>query len=59
MPRNESEVIYYYLQNTKVIVKHIDKNTNEVLETIEQSGKVGDIYTAKEKDFDQQLPHYF
>ncbi len=45
-------VIYYYLQNTKVIVNHIDKNSGEKLEVIEESGKVGDVYTSNAKDFE-------
>ena len=52
MTREPIVVIYYYLQNTRVIVNHIDKNTNENLDTVIQEGKVGDVYTASAKDFD-------
>jgi len=34
MTREELEVVYYYLQNTKVTVNYIDKNTEEKLEVI-------------------------
>ena len=51
MTIEEIEVIYYYAQNTKVTVNHIDKNTGEKLETIVQTGKVGDNYTSEAKDF--------
>ena len=46
-----TEVIYYYLQKTKVIVRHIDKTTNEVMLTEEEEGLVGDPYTSSSKDF--------
>ena len=45
-------VIYYYLQNTKVIVNHIDKNSGEMLKTITEEGKVGDEYTSKSDNFE-------
>ncbi len=51
MERETITVIYYYLQNTKVIVNHIDKITDVKMAVEEQEGKVGDIYTAKPKDF--------
>ena len=44
-------VIFYYLQNTKVTVNHIDKNTGEILEKIEEGGLVGDKYTSTSKNF--------
>ena len=47
-----TEVIFYYLQNTKVTVNHIDKNTGEVLAKIEERGLVGDEYTSTSKNFD-------
>ena len=52
MTRDEIIVVYYYLQNTKVTVKHMDKNSGEVLEVIEQKGLVGDTYTSTSKDFE-------
>ncbi len=45
-------VIYYYLQNTKVVINYIDKNTGAVLKTVEETGKVGDEYTASAKNFE-------
>ena len=55
MTRDEIIVVYYYLQNTKVTVKHIDKNSGEVLEVIEQKGLVGDTYTSTSKDFEEYV----
>lgn len=46
-----TEVIYYYLQNTQVVVEHVDRNTETVMETETYSGKVGDTYETKAKDF--------
>ena len=45
-------VKHYYLAKVKVIINHINKNTNEVIEVEEFNGKLGDTYTAKAKDFD-------
>ncbi len=49
------ELVFYYAKNTKVIVNYIDKNTDEILETVEQDGKVGDVYTAIVKNFDKYV----
>ena len=43
-------VIYYYAQNTKVIVNHIDKNTGAILDQVVAPGKVGDEYESAAKD---------
>ena len=48
-------VIYYYAQNTKVTVNHIDKNTSEVLAQDVQNGKVGDEYTSKAKNIENYV----
>ena len=45
-------VKHYYLAKAKVIINHINKNTNEVIEVEEFNGKLGDTYTANAKDFD-------
>ena len=45
-------VTYYYAKNTKVTVLHIDKYTNEILETETKEGKVGDYYTTESKNFE-------
>jgi len=55
MTREELEVIYYYLQNTKVTVNYIDKNTEEKLEVITKDGLVGDIFAAVAKDFEDYV----
>ena len=52
MPREPIEVVYYYSSKAKVTVNHIDKISNEVLETIEQEGKVGDVYTSTAKHYE-------
>ena len=44
--------VFYYAKNTKVIVNHIDKNTNEILETEEKTGYVGQEYTSSSKEFE-------
>ena len=55
MGREDIEVTFYYLQNTKVIVNYIDQNTKQNLDVIEQSGLVGDTYKAIEKDFENYI----
>ncbi len=55
MTRDKIEVIYYYAKNTKVIVKYLDKATNEPLteETqYEISGYVGKDYTTEKKEIE-------
>ena len=62
------EVKYYYIRKAKVIVEHIDENTNEkILERVKQDdntyiekistenidGHEGDLYTTKEKTFEK------
>ena len=46
------EVIHYYLPNSNVIVNHIDRESDEILETERIDGKVGDVVNTNEKDFD-------
>ena len=55
MTREELEVVYYYLQNTKVTVNYIDKNTEEKLEVITKEGVVGETYIAVAKDFEDYV----
>ena len=44
------EVIYYYSKNTKVMVKYLEKDTqNELSETIEIKGYVGKDYETEQK----------
>lgn len=51
MTENAIEVIYYYLQNTKVTVQHIDKITGQKLTHDDViSGLVGDEYTTNSKE---------
>ena len=45
-------VVYYYAQNTKVTVEHIDRETNEILATDTINGKVGDVAHTQSKDFE-------
>ena len=48
-------VTFYYLQNAKVTVNHIDKTTGDVLSTETISGLVGDKVTVGSKDFDNYV----
>lgn len=51
MTENAIEVIYYYLQNAKVTVQHIDKITGQKLTPDDViSGLVGDEYTTNSKE---------
>ncbi len=52
MTRENIEVIYYYLQNTSVRVEHIDKNTNDILDTETIKGLEGDECETSAKDFE-------
>ena len=45
-------VIYYYLQQTKATVQHIDKMTGEILEQSTEEGLVGDEFVTDSKDFE-------
>ena len=47
------EVIYYYLPKTKVIVNYIDKNYNNILETVTINGLLGDEYTTIAKNIER------
>ena len=48
-------VVFYYLKNTRVIVRHIDKNTNEVIEEEIKNGKVGDEYETNSKNIEEYV----
>ncbi len=51
----ESKTItLYYSKKAKVTVKHIDRETEAVIETVNAEGLVGDQYTSTVKEF----PHY-
>ena len=52
MTKDVIEVIYYYAQNTKATVQHIDRETGEILKEESQDGKVGDLFETKAEDFD-------
>ena len=52
MTEEEIEVIYYYLQNTKVTVEHIDRETNDIIDTETIPGKVGDVAHTQAGDFE-------
>ena len=52
MTRETIEVVYYYLQNTQVRVEHVDKNTNDVMETEIIKGLEGDTCETNSKNFE-------
>ena len=52
MTRETIEVVYYYLQNTQVKVEHVDKNTNDVMETEIIKGLEGDTCETSSKNFE-------
>ncbi len=52
MGRDTIEVVYYYLYNTKVIVQHIDKINDNILEEETKNGLEGDEYTSSAKHFE-------
>ena len=52
MTEEPIEVIYYYAQNTKATVQHIDRETGEILKEETQNGKVGDLFETKAEDFE-------
>ena len=52
MTKEIIEVIYYYVQNTKLTVQHIDRETGEILKEEIETGKVGDIVETKAEAFE-------
>ncbi len=52
MTNDVIEVIYYYAQNTKATVQHIDRETGEILKEETQEGKVGDLFETQAEDFE-------
>ena len=52
MTKDIIEVIYYYLQNTKATVQHIDRETGEILKEETEDGKVGDLFETHAEDFE-------
>ena len=52
MTEEEIEVVYYYAQNTKAKVEHIDRETGEILKEETQLGKVGDLFETHAESFD-------
>ena len=52
MTKEIIEVIYYYAQNTKATVQHIDRETGEILKQETQNGKVGDLFETHAEDFE-------
>ena len=52
MTRDKIEVVYYYLYNTQVRVEHIDKITNDLLDTEIIKGLEGDECVTSEKYFE-------
>lgn len=52
MTKETIEVIYYYAQNTKATVQHIDRETGEILKQETEEGKVGDIFETHPENFE-------
>ena len=52
MTNDVIEVIYYYAQNTKATVQHIDRETGEILKEETKEGKVGDLFETQVEDFE-------
>ena len=52
MTKEVITVIYYYAQNTKATVQHIDKETGEILKQETKEGKVGDIFETHAENFE-------
>ena len=52
MTKEQIEVIYYYAQNTKAKVEHIDRETGEILKEETENGKVGDLFETHAEDFE-------
>ena len=52
MTKETIEVIYYYAQNTKAKVQHIDRETGKILKEETKNGKVGDIFETQAEDFE-------
>ena len=52
MPREQTEVIYYYAKATKATVQHIDRETGEILKEESKEGKVGDLFQTHSEDFE-------
>ncbi|MBQ2937559.1 MAG: MucBP domain-containing protein [Clostridia bacterium] len=47
--------IYYYAQNTKATVLHIDKVTGDILKQETKEGKVGDLFETKAEDIEDYV----
>ena len=47
--------VFYVKKDAKVVIKHIDRETEEVLETETREGKVGDVIQIAEKDFEDYV----
>ena len=52
MTKEQIEVIYYYAQNTKAKVQHIDRETGKILKEETTNGKVGDLFKTHAEDFE-------
>ena len=52
MTEEQIEVIYYYAQNTKAKVEHIDRETGRILKEETTNGKVGDLFKTHAEDFE-------
>ena len=52
MTKDPIEVIYYYAQNTKATVQHIDRETGKILKEEIENGKAGDLFETHPEDFE-------
>ena len=55
MTKETIEIIYYYAQNTKATVQHIDRETGEILKEETEEGKVGDRFETHAEDFEEYV----
>ena len=57
---DNDEIIYVYSKVAgELVVKYIDKDTNQLLDSYTKTGHVGDEYITAKKDFDNyQFSHY-
>ena len=57
MAQSVIEVRYYYVPNTKLIVKYVDILTGEeIIEPIEKDGELDEEYTTSMKELDEYIP---
>ena len=55
MKEENTTVIYYYRHKSKVTVNYIDKDTNEKIDTKEDTVYEGDTYTSEERKYEDYI----